>query len=106
MSYIIIKTTYPSHKKGEELAKILLKKKLSACIQILPISSQYIWQENLINSKEFLLFIKTKKEYYQKIAKIIENHHEYEVPQIISIKIDEISASYSNWIDKNLINSK
>ncbi len=37
-------TTIDKRKKADEIAQILLKKKLAACVQIFPINSLYKWK--------------------------------------------------------------
>ena len=63
MKIKILITTTDNRDTAETIAKILIEKKLSACIQIIPgIISLYPWQGSLENSKEFYLQIKTKPE--------------------------------------------
>lgn len=99
--FIIIKTTYPNIKSAQKLAEHLLQAKLAACIQLTKINSIYSWQNKIENSEEISLSIKTKKSNYKKIEKVILKNHDYEVPQIFSIKIDQGFESYLNWIDSN-----
>lgn len=104
--FIIIKTTYPNLKSGKKLAKILLNKKLAACIHFSKIDCCYIWEGKIIDDKEISLSIKTRKYLYPKIEKIIKENHDYENPQIIGITIDEACESYLQWIDSNVENEK
>jgi len=101
MNLIIIETTFSKISKAKKLAKILLEKKLTACVQFTSINSAYIWQEKIQNSKEILLTIKTKESLFDKIAQIIKDNHEYELPEIISKKITA-SDDYSRWLKSSL----
>ncbi len=100
--FIIIKTTYPNLAEAKNLAEILLKEKLAACIQFMPIESCYFWHGKIINESEILLNIKTKKSLFSQVKKIITKHHSYNIPQILAIDISDTSESYSNWINENL----
>lgn len=100
--FIIVETTYPNLTKSKKIAKILIEQKLAACVEFFPINSLYSWQNKIENNKEFLLRIKTKKSNYNEIEKIILKDHDYKIPQIISIQINQGFEPYLNWINSNL----
>jgi periplasmic divalent cation tolerance protein len=100
--FIIIETTYQNITKAKKLGKTLITKKLAACIEFFPINSLYSWQNKIENSKEILIKIKTIQSHYREIEKIILKDHDYEIPQIISIALDQGFEPYLNWIDSNL----
>ncbi len=104
--FITVQTTYPNLTSAKNLAKILLKEKLAACIQFSKIESLYLWNEKIENSKEILVNIKTKNSLYLELEKIIKKHHVYENPQIISSKINQGYSPYLYWIESNLKNNK
>ena len=95
---IIIKTTYPKLNQAKNLAKILLTKKLAACVQFSKIESLYQWQNKIVAEKEILVVIKTKANLYQKIEKEILQNHPYKIPQIIWFKVDGGFKAYFDWV--------
>ncbi len=95
---ILIYTTTPTKKEASKLAKLLLKKRLVACIQMHKIKSMYIWEEALCNNKEILLIMKTKKQYYKKIKKCLLKHHSYDTPQIYMHAVKKPHKAYMQWI--------
>ena len=83
-SFLIIETTFPTLEKATEVSNILIKEKLAACAQISsPITSIYIWKDQLEQEQEDSVTFKTSN----KIKKILENRltelHPYELPQIL-----------------------
>lgn len=104
--FIIIETTYPNLKGAKNLGEILLTKKLAACVHFMPIESAYFWEGKIENSSEILVKIKTKNSHYKAIEKVIKEHHEYEIPQIISTQINQGSAPYLKWIAANCTKRK
>jgi len=42
--YGVITTTVSQREDAERLADLLLTERLAACVQILPISSRYVWR--------------------------------------------------------------
>ncbi len=100
--FIIIRTTFSKKLKARKLAKILIEKKLAACVQISKIESFYFWNKKISNSDEILVEIKTKANLYKKIEKEILINHEYEIPQILTININEAFSGYEKWLDGSL----
>jgi len=100
--FILIQTTYPKPLQARNLAKILLQKKLAACVDFLPVQSSYIWKEKITDSAEILVTIKTKKSLFKEIENHIKKNHPYQVPQIISTAIDQGSSAYLSWLDSVL----
>ena len=101
-NFVIIQCTFPDIKSAKKLSKILLSKKLAACIHLQKIESLYIWQENIENAKEISVNIKTKLTNFSKIEKIIKENHPYKLPQVIAVEITKISPDYLSWIETNL----
>ncbi len=100
--FLIVKTTYAKMIEAKKLAKILLTKKLAACIQFSKIESLYSWNNKIIQEKEILVEIKTTKKLYNKIEKEILKNHSYKLPQIIAIEIKNGEEGYFKWIEENL----
>lgn len=102
--FIQIFTTTEKKEDAENIAKILLEKRLASCVQISEIESHYWWKGKIENSKEFLCIIKTKKELYEEIEKEIKKIHPYEIPEIIAIEILNGNKDYFEWMEKEIKN--
>ena len=92
--------------EAKKIAKTLLQKKLIACANILDkIESLYFWPEgsnDIEESKESLLLVKSIKNKYDQINTEIKNIHSYEVPAIFSINIDKVDYKYFEWLKNQL----
>lgn len=102
--YISIHTTTNSKSRASKIARLLLEKELCACAQISKIQSLYIWREKICEHKEFLLQIKSRADYFEEIAKIIKQNHNYQIPQILSLPVDSIESAYEDWLKGALAN--
>ncbi len=102
MKPIIVQTTTNSKDEAKKIAKTLLESKLASCIQISKIDSLYIWENEMCEDEEYLLLIKTKKEKFKKIKSKIKELHSYDLPEIISIHIDDLSKEYKKYIGDNI----
>lgn len=101
-SCLLIFTTSPTQFLAQKMAKILVKEKLAACVNIsAPIQSVYSWKNKICSEKEYLLLIKTKKILFKAVKDKILKLHSYQVPEIIALPIEEGYAAYLDWIGKN-----
>ena len=98
--YSIIITTYPDKESAKRAAKLLIEQRLAACVQLFPIESVYLWQGNICDESEIMLFIKSKTALFGKIVMTIKEVHTYEVPEIVQIPIADGLPEYLKWIDE------
>ncbi len=97
--HCIVLTTFSRAGTGSRIADALLAAKLAACIQVLPIRSIYPWKGKISRASEKLMLIKARSVNFGKVASTILANHDYEVPEIVSIRIDRGSAGYLRWMD-------
>jgi len=101
--YIIIKCATDNEDIANKISEILLKERLISCCQITNINSSYHWKGNIEHSKEYVLEMKTKKELYKRIEKVILENHNYELPEIIAYDIELGYDKFLDWIDSETI---
>ena len=101
--YCIVLCTCPDQGSATRIASMLVENKLAACVNIVPgLTSVYEWKGNIENAQEQLLIAKTKSTAFQAVANAILDIHPYELPEIISIPINNGLAGYLSWIDSNV----
>lgn len=99
--YLIVFVTVPSEEVGAKIARILIREKLAACVNINPnIRSIYTWEDKLQDESEALLIIKTKIGLYNELEQVIKKNHPYSVPEIIGFPISCGYRAYLEWISK------
>ena len=102
MKIKIIITTTDSDKTANDIAKYLVKEKLSPCVQITPnIQSVYSWEGKLEKLEEILIVLKTIPEKVQDCKKLILKYHNYDVPELIVLDGDIIEDDYEAWFNEN-----
>lgn len=99
--YIIITTATDRLHDVKRIQSELLDHKLAACVQIAKINSYYNWKNQRCESKEYLLTIKTKASLFNAVKDTIKSNHSYELPEIISYDITNITEEFAKWIDEN-----
>ena len=96
MSLYVVLTTVDSGEKAEEMARILVERKVAACVSVSsPVVSFYHWQGKLEQSREWLLIIKTPD--YRKLQEELLKIHPYQVPELIVLKAEHVLESYLRW---------
>lgn len=102
-SSFVVLTTLPSDSKARKIARLLLKEKFAACVNIVgPVHSLFWWQGKVDRAKEFLLLIKTRASRFERLQKFLEKHHPYSVPEIIALPIHKGNRAYLDWIRTSL----
>ena len=97
--FIVVLVTCGKKEEAEKIAESLVLERLAACVNIVPaVSSIYFWEGRICNEQELLLIIKTTTIIYARLEKRIKDLHSYEVPEIISIPLEQGSAKYLKWI--------
>lgn len=96
---LIVLTTVPNVAEAETLAGKIIEAKLAACVQILPqMKSVYFWEGAVQTDAENLLLIKTLPEKYAELEKFIQSNHIYDVPEIVALAPEKVSAAYLSWL--------
>jgi periplasmic divalent cation tolerance protein len=99
----IVLSTAGSEDEARKIARHLVDERLAACVNIIPrIESIYRWQDKVESSAEWLLLIKTTGEKSSGVRDAIRALHSYELPECITISIEDGSAAYLGWIDQSV----
>jgi periplasmic divalent cation tolerance protein len=101
-SYGVVLVSASSKTEAEAIAIQLLQEKLAACISLTPIYSLYTWQNQIENSQEWQLMIKTDLQYFAQLENRIKELHSYKIPEIIALPIIKGSQPYLQWIGENV----
>ncbi|MDX2049719.1 MAG: divalent-cation tolerance protein CutA [Rickettsiaceae bacterium] len=96
----IIQTSTNEKSVALKISMALLESKKAACVHISEAESFYSYQGKIVNDKEFVLTIKTMKSRVIDAMAIIKANHNYHLPEIIEINIDEASSEYFAWLSK------
>lgn len=99
-TYCMVIATCGGREEADKLAEVILKHRLAACVQLMPITSHYEWKQEIHKDEELMLFMKTKTVLYDKLEALILEHHSYEVPEIVRLPIQGGLKDYLGWIDE------
>ena len=101
--YIIVQTHTNKKQVYKDISRLLIEKKVAACINIYPaVLSIYRYNNEVVEDNEYLIHIKAPSDKFTEIRKIIERLHNYETPEIISLEILESNEKYLKWIEDEI----
>ncbi|KAM9218036.1 protein CutA [Leptosomus discolor] len=88
---------------AKDIARAIMDKKLAAYVTILPKSSAlYFWKGELEESTEILLLVKTRTSKIGELSNYVRSIHPFEIPEIISLPIDQGNPLYLKWVEENV----
>jgi periplasmic divalent cation tolerance protein len=100
---IVVLTTCNSQEQAAQLARHLVEHRLAACVNILAgAQSFYRWKDNIENTPEVVVLIKSRRDVFDKLRGAIVQLHTYEIPEVIALPVVDGSEAYLNWLDREL----
>jgi periplasmic divalent cation tolerance protein len=90
--------------EAKSLARVLVKKRLAACVNVVPgpIQSIYRWKGKVESAREVLLVIKTTSRRVAQLERELKRLHSYDVPEFLVIAIAGGSQEYLNWLKESV----
>ena len=101
MEVLVLITTESSNANALRMAKLLIQNKLAACVSIKQIFSIYSWDDDIEETKEFEITIKSKLEFKDYLIEFLNKNSTYDVPQIIYKKY-YAEMNYYDWLNKTM----
>ena len=101
MEILVIIATESSKTNAVRMAKLLIKEKIAACVSIKQIFSIYEWDDDIAETKEFEITIKSKPEFKDSLVDFLHKISTYDVPQIIYKKFNS-NIKYHDWLNKTI----
>ena len=96
----MIEVAFSNLEEANKVISKLLHEKLVASCQVVESDSQWNWKHELEASKEYLVFMKTKKKLQEKIYNVIKEIHSYDCFEFAVFDLNSCSSDYLNWIEE------
>ena len=99
---MIALSTFPDVETARRISNQLVTDNFVACANILPrIESIYRWKEKIETANETLVLFKVSEKRYRQFQEQLRSLHPYDVPEIISVKVDSGLPEYLRWVAEN-----
>lgn len=99
VSALICFCTCPDADTAQRIATTLVAEHLAACVNMLPgVRSVYRWQDQVEQSNEVLLLVKTMPEHFAQLKARLLELHPYELPEVLAVETDHAHPDYLLWV--------
>jgi periplasmic divalent cation tolerance protein len=99
MNTLLVFSTFPDIEKARQIGTSLVESQLAACVNLIPaVESIYRWQGKVETSGEVLAVFKTTSAAYSNFEARLKQLHPYDVPEIVAVKAEHVSAGYAQWV--------
>ena len=95
---LTVTTTVGSRRDAEALARVIVERRLAACVQVEDgLRSFYRWEGQLCEDSEARLVVKTLPACEPALQALFVELHPYEVPQFLAVRM-RASPAYFDWV--------
>ena len=103
---LVVVTSLPDMAAAKELARALVEARVAACVQLVDgMQSVYRWEGKVCEAYEVLLSAKTTDSKWSEISQYIQDHHPYDLPEILAFSPEQYAQQYGEWVQAE-VNSK
>ena len=96
---IVLISTCSGMDQGRQLARELVTDGLAACVNLVPaVGSVYRWEGQIQEDQETLMVIKTAERRAGEVTAWLQEHHPYEVPEVVALPVVGGSDRYLRWV--------
>ncbi|MFH0919351.1 MAG: divalent-cation tolerance protein CutA [Fibrobacterota bacterium] len=97
--FSLLYITASSKKEARFIGRVLVQKRLCACVNILDkMESHYWWKGELETGHETVLIAKTRNRLVKKAIREVTSLHSYECPCIVALPITDGYPGFLDWI--------
>lgn len=99
MSIVAVYITTKDEEEAKKIGRILLEKRLVACVNIVPrIQSLYWWEGKIQDESEALLIAKAPAGKEDEIIRTVKENHSYSMPCVNFLPVLKGNPDYIKWI--------
>ena len=96
---VLVYTTWPSIVEAERAGRVIVERRLAACVNILPgMISHYWWKGQIERAEEVVMFVKTRATLADAVGDAVKEHHSYTTPAIMTLPVENVDPDYHAWI--------
>ena len=96
---LFVYVTAPDAACAESIGRMLLERRLAACVNILPaMRSLYWWNGAIESSQETAFIAKTEADRFEALAQAVRAAHPYQCPCVVALPVDRGAPDFLEWV--------
>ena len=104
MDVLLVLVTFPDMEEAREIGTQMVESQLAACVNLMSgVTSIYRWQAKVESASEVLAIFKTTTGAWSAFEKELKALHPYDVPEILALRPEQVSASYAAWVGETVV---
>ena len=101
---LLVYGTCPDAECAKAIAKLLLERRLVACVNILPgMMSLYRWQGSVEEDSEVVFVAKTRQTCWPALSECFASLHPYDEPALVALPVSAGLPGFLSWIAKETV---
>lgn len=93
----VVLITHPA-RGARAFARLLVQRRLAACVNVVAVASVYRWRGALEESLERLLIVKTTAARLPALERALAREHPYELPECVALEPARVERRYLAWL--------
>lgn len=99
IEHVVVQVTTGSREEAERIARGAVQQRLAASAQVGRLDTWYRWEGEVREAEEHLVSLFTRRERFEAIARFVDEHHDYVLPQVVAVPLCEGTPAFLRWID-------
>ena len=100
MNKRIVYMTFGNQAEAQRIGKLLVERRLAACVNILgPMQSMYWWDGDVASDDEIAVVAKTVEDRVEALIELVRQEHSYDVPCVVTLPIQEGNPEFLRWME-------
>jgi periplasmic divalent cation tolerance protein len=96
---VMIWSTWPDVESAEKGARLLVDRRLAACVVVSPgATSVYRWEGVVETAIEATMWVKTRASLAGEASRTLVEVHPYEVPAVLVLPVGAVHPPYAAWV--------
>jgi periplasmic divalent cation tolerance protein len=96
---VFVYTTWPSAVEAEQSGKVIVERRLAACVNVIPgMISHYWWEGKMERAEEAVAIFKTRAALAEQVSDAVKELHSYATPSIVVMPVESVEQTYLGWL--------
>jgi periplasmic divalent cation tolerance protein len=94
---ILVYITLNTMEEGQQLAYLLIARRLTNCVNFHAITCTYVWEGKVTTEPEIVALVKTRGEHFEAVASAVKEVAPY-TNFVGQIEVPRVNEAFANWL--------